>query len=115
MGASWPFIASTVASATDQGENDPSLWLNDHEIGDSVNVNTTNSVVALVTGNVSIPSLNNSHIKRTQFETRGHMSQSDKCTALPNTGEKPFSLNTHPKRVVVKFEERKVCGSGVGM
>lgn len=58
---SWPFTASTTPA--DQGENDPSsLWLNDTEIRDSVNVNNTNNnaiassaaAAAAATGNVSV-------------------------------------------------------------
>ncbi|OIV94452.1 hypothetical protein TanjilG_25514 [Lupinus angustifolius] len=86
---SWPFTASTT---TDQGENDPSsLWLSDPEIRDSVNTN--NTVVAPVTGDVSvsIPSLNNSHRnshhnmvvpKTTQLETPGSSTLTETPSAV---------------------------------
>ncbi|KAE9607019.1 putative transcription factor bHLH family [Lupinus albus] len=86
---SWPFTASTI---TDQGENDPSsLWLNDPEIRDSVN--TKNTVVAPVNGDVSasIPSLHNSHRnnhnnqvipKTTQLETPGSSTLTETPSAI---------------------------------
>ncbi|KAE9613305.1 putative transcription factor bHLH family [Lupinus albus] len=92
---SWPFAASTTTTTTDQGENDPSsLWLNDHEIRDSVNVNANNTVVAPAAGSVSvsvsIPSLNNSHInnnnqvilKTTQLDTPGSSTLTETPSAI---------------------------------
>ncbi|OIV93007.1 hypothetical protein TanjilG_20669 [Lupinus angustifolius] len=97
---SWPFTASTTTTSKDQCGNDLSLWLNDAEFRDSVNVNTNNTVVVpATTGNfsvsvsVSIPSLNNSHSnnnkaisKKTHFETSSTstLTKTPSAINLPN-------------------------------
>ncbi|CAL0311820.1 unnamed protein product [Lupinus luteus] len=121
---SWPFTASTTTTTTDQGENDPSsLWLNDHEIRDSVNVNANNTVVAPAAGSVSvsvsIPSLNSSHmnnnnqviLKTTQLDTPGSSTLTETPSAINFPSRSPHQQSFFSREL--NFSAYGFEGNGV--